>query len=272
GLITSSFSLLLLCLALLVPLFLRKTVKVAAGSTLLGRHNVTRWVRKIHVHPLYNTKTYDNDIALLLLEEPIPYSWYHSALCLPDRTIVPDDNLWQSCFVAGWGLTHPDIKQGSYELLDVEVGMVDWTLCLRWLHSITRNMVCAGYEEGGRDACQGDSGGPLMCRPPSSSPQKRWYQVGIVSWGRSCAATKSPGVYTRVSNYHSWMEQTAAHDGHPFRVPQTPHAPVHGAMGQTEVAEGDMWADVGTGGGRRAALSLLLWGLVGGLALALVWP
>lgn len=24
--------------------------------------------------------------------------------------------------------------------------------------------LCAGVQEGGRDACQGDSGGPLLCR------------------------------------------------------------------------------------------------------------
>lgn len=87
---------------------------MAAGSNYLGRNNVTRWVRKIHLHPLYNPKTYDNDLALLLLHKPIPHSWVHTALCLPDHTIVPDDNMWDSCFVAGWGLTkagEPDAPQ-----------------------------------------------------------------------------------------------------------------------------------------------------------------
>lgn len=83
----------------------REGIRVAAGSNYLGRNNVTRWVRKIHLHPLYNPKTYDNDLALLLLHKPIPHSWFHTALCLPDHTVVPDDNMWDSCFVAGWGLT-----------------------------------------------------------------------------------------------------------------------------------------------------------------------
>ncbi|XP_067325715.1 serine protease 55-like [Anolis sagrei] len=258
----------------------RKHIKVAAGSNLLGRNNVTRWVRKVRLHPLYDHKTYDNDIALLLLEEPIPYSPFHSLLCLADRTIVPDDDLWESCYVAGWGLTNPDTKQGSVALLDVQVDIVDWTLCQRWLQSLTRNMVCAGFEEGGRDSCQGDSGGPLMCRPPNHSIRQRWFQVGVVSWGRSCAAEKSPGVYARVSNYHSWLEQTAANDGHPF--PKLPAALANaegpGDTGQVSAvhapqAEADMWADIYSAGGqygRSPSLPLPWWGLwVPGVALAL---
>ncbi|XP_044273087.1 serine protease 55-like [Varanus komodoensis] len=207
----------------------RSGIKIAAGSSFLGRNNVTRWVRKIHTHPQYNPRTYDHDIALLLLQRPVPYSPYHSALCLPDHAVVPDENMWESCSVAGWGLTQPGASRGSYALLDVQVGIVDWALCQAWLHSVTRNMVCAGYEQGGRDACQGDSGGPLMCRPPSGGAHRRWYQVGVVSWGRSCAARRSPGVYTRVANYRSWLEQTAAHEGRPFRVPQSPpgRSPLH---------------------------------------------
>ncbi|XP_033026046.1 serine protease 55-like [Lacerta agilis] len=168
-------------------------VRVAAGSNLLGRHNVTRWVRKIHLHPEYSTRTYDNDLALLLLDKPIPYSFYHSPPLPPRPQHRPRRQHVGELHRGGWGLTKAGSGQGSYSLLDVQVGMVDWMLCLRWLRSLTKNMICAGFEEGGRDACQGDSGGPLMCRPPGrGGPHQRWYAVGVVSWGRQLRGPPQP--------------------------------------------------------------------------------
>lgn len=44
----------------------------------------------------------------------------------------------------------------------VNVPIISNEECLqKYPYTITKNMLCAGLEEGGRDSCQGDSGGPL---------------------------------------------------------------------------------------------------------------
>jgi trypsin len=66
--------------------------------------------------------------------------------------------------------------------------------------AITTNMIAAGYPEGGKDACQGDSGGPLVING---------VLVGLTSWGNGCARPGYPGIYTRVGNYVTWINNNA---------------------------------------------------------------
>jgi secreted trypsin-like serine protease len=56
-------------------------------------------------------------------------------------------------------------------------------------------MMCAGLNNGGKDACQGDSGGPLWV---TFNEEK--VQAGIVSWGEGCARPNFYGVYARTSS------------------------------------------------------------------------
>ena len=69
-------------------------------------------------------------------------------------------------------------------------------------HSVFESQICSGYVEGGTDTCQGDSGGPMVCFQDGS-----WKLVGITSWGVGCAERKSPGVYTRVTDYLDWISE-----------------------------------------------------------------
>ena len=71
-------------------------------------------------------------------------------------------------------------------------------------HILSEQHICAGYEEGGKDACQGDSGGPLICLRDTN---KRTYRnkksslnvlTGVVSSGIGCGEKEQPGIYTNV--------------------------------------------------------------------------
>jgi transmembrane serine protease 6 len=65
-------------------------------------------------------------------------------------------------------------------------------------------MMCAGHEDGSKDACQGDSGGPLMTK--LRQPQdNRWFLVGLVSAGYSCAVPGQPGIYHRITVSADWI-------------------------------------------------------------------
>lgn len=69
--------------------------------------------------------------------------------------------------------------------------------------NLTESFLCAGWEEGGKDACQGDSGGPLM----TEGPNERTMIVGVVSHGIGCGSPGYPGVYTRTTTYLDWIEK-----------------------------------------------------------------
>jgi secreted trypsin-like serine protease len=63
--------------------------------------------------------------------------------------------------------------------------------------------ICAMGAHTRKDSCQGDSGGPLFALSPDGP-----VQVGVVSWGHSCADDIFPGIYTRVSFYEDWIANT----------------------------------------------------------------
>lgn len=65
--------------------------------------------------------------------------------------------------------------------------------------------LCAGQMAGGKDTCQGDSGGPLQI--VLEKPYCMYSIVGVTSIGKFCGFANTPGIYTKVSDYVSWIEE-----------------------------------------------------------------
>jgi secreted trypsin-like serine protease len=158
-------------------------------------------VAEVVSHPDFNAITLDNDIALLRLASPRPPKCLASLPSLDIRPSIATPGTMAT--VAGWGRTSPE---GSYPetypnvMHEVAVPILSRKECAQAYGYLPSVMVCAGLLEGGKDSCQGDSGGPLFIKADGSP-----VVVGIVSWGMGCASEGYPGVYTRVSEFKSWL-------------------------------------------------------------------
>ena len=177
------------------------TVDVVLGTVHLDTPNQGyQQIRstRIYIHPSYNDSTKDNDIALIKLSAASSQTAVAS-LASSDADSVPG----LSTTVIGWGGTvaQPGAPQ-SYptQLQEVDVPIVANDIC--YPGEVTANMICAGLDQGGKDSCQGDSGGPLV-RPLTEGQHML---TGIVSWGDGCAQAGTYGVYTKVSQYRSWID------------------------------------------------------------------
>ncbi|XP_075768329.1 mast cell protease 1A-like [Pelodiscus sinensis] len=179
-------------------------------TVVLGAHNISRQeksqqviqVKKAYPHEEYDDVYSDNDIMLLELSTPAKLSKRVKpiALATAGKIVKPG----KKCRVAGWGLTIAHNNSSSANTLrEVQVKVLKDAEC-RDLRYNNWTMLCAGKAGKGDGATQGDSGGPLVCRGKAQ---------GIVSWG----PIDLPGVYTRLSTFIGWIQETM--EGTPFCGP-----------------------------------------------------
>ncbi|MBJ6764854.1 serine protease [Myxococcaceae bacterium JPH2] len=178
-------------------------------------------------HPQYNPDTALNDVAILKLEKPIKFVKTPIGTCGRSSGIRPETGtssgpvvgpiclpasgerpaVGATMLAAGWGLTREGGTSTSSLLMQVAVPVVSYATLnagysTQGIHIDDTAMLGAGYAQGGKDSCQGDSGGPL-----SSKSGSNYVLQGITSFGVGCARANLPGIYTRVSNYISWIQQ-----------------------------------------------------------------
>uniref|UniRef100_A0A6I8S4A6 complement subcomponent C1r n=1 Tax=Xenopus tropicalis TaxID=8364 RepID=A0A6I8S4A6_XENTR len=179
----------------------------------MGNHPVEAF----YVHPAFRKGSYDNDIALIQLKNPVVMSQGVSPICLPSPE--DEDDIYQNGrkgYASGYGVTEKHTI--ANELRYVYVPVASWQDCETYVdgkkksikdhtnrqkYFLSKNMFCAGFPEGSLnkgDSCQGDSGGAYT----TPNKQDTWVATGLVSWGFNCG--QGYGIYTKVSNYVDWIK------------------------------------------------------------------
>ncbi|KAL6422446.1 hypothetical protein ACFW04_010628 [Cataglyphis niger] len=190
------------CVKGLIFRFMWFMIKVTFGEhdRCLEKPTETRYVVRVMTGD-FSFLNFDNDIALLRLNERVPLSDTIRPICLP--SLLDNEYIGINAIASGWGTLKEDGKP-SCLLQEVEVPVMSLQECRNTSYSprmISDNMLCAGYLEGKKDSCQGDSGGPLV----TEREDKKYELIGVVSWGNGCARPGYPGVYTRVTRYMDWI-------------------------------------------------------------------
>jgi secreted trypsin-like serine protease len=187
-------------------------LRVLTGTQSLATGGVRHAIASINVHPSYDSRQIDYDIAVITLKTPAENIRFFATLITQaeERSFA---NPGTPSYVIGWGSTIATGGRYPKPLQQVQVPLVSRADCNdanSYGGEITARMICAGLTKGGEDSCDGDSGGPLIVKDAHG----RWrLQAGIVSWGDGCAKKNLFGVYSRVAVLSAWAKSVISADG-----------------------------------------------------------
>lgn len=159
-------------------------------------------VKNIYTHTEYDSKTLNNDIALIELDQSVD----GATIELATTTMLDSIRAGNKVHAAGWGNTSTTERVFPTVLQQVELEYVDRGTCQNLqgdYSNVSDDGICAGYSSGGKDTCQGDSGGPLIVDDNGINKL-----LGVVSWGAGCAQPNAYGVYANVAHFqhNGWID------------------------------------------------------------------
>uniref|UniRef100_A0A3Q1GN32 Serine protease 1 n=1 Tax=Acanthochromis polyacanthus TaxID=80966 RepID=A0A3Q1GN32_9TELE len=130
---------------------------------------------------------------LIKLSKPATLNNYVRTVSLPTSCAVTGTK----CLISGWGKNNY-----SDPLMCLDVPILSDTSCNSSFPGlISSNMFCAESIEEDPNFCMRDFDTPLVCNGQLQ---------GLWSWGQDCVWGNTPGVYTKVCNYNSWISSTMA--------------------------------------------------------------
>jgi secreted trypsin-like serine protease len=188
---------------------------VYAGSNQIEAGEQIRAYR-VAVHENYDDVMIENDIALLQLEHAAGSGAEVIAFADLDTEAQYAAN-GSAAIATGWGALRDGefLTSGKAEandvptyLREVQLEVLDLATCRTRPggYEVSENMLCAAAPgKIWRGTCSGDSGGPLVVEAPD---QGGYILVGISSWVRVCGDPQYYSVFTRVSRYTDWINET----------------------------------------------------------------
>ncbi len=173
---------------------------VRAGTIEVDGRGQRLDVDRIIRHPNYNSRTVENDIALLRLDGSFQYGPGVAPIAVRGSGFASAADAGSPAWATGWGDLDEEGRLGAPRILqEVQLPVVGDAACDRAIGIERDVMLCAGGE--GPGTCYGDSGGPLASRGDDGV----WYLIGLTSWGVVCGEPGLPGAYAEVGAFTSWI-------------------------------------------------------------------
>lgn len=182
--------------------------EIGISTVVAGLHDLRTFqnieqIRHIHLTDMWVHEDFDgfegpHDVGLILFSTPFILNNFVSIIALPVANTIPTG----VGTIHGWGSTSyslvpsfPDILQtASLVIVPLQTCQTNWN----FTGLIGETHVCAGSTAA--SACMLDDGGALV---------QNNIAIALLSWGNiPCGANDRPAVFTRLSAYVSWIENT----------------------------------------------------------------
>ncbi|XP_067135036.1 trypsin-1-like [Centruroides vittatus] len=168
-------------------------------STVVEVNHEVRSIHNLVIHPEFDDKRANNDIAVIGIDPPLHLGIDIKAVVLPPQDAkLPVGTM---CTVWGWQ-EYPWTgyrNDTKYLLHRVDIPLLPKKQCRKFYLFVNKTKLCVGGLQG-KDTCKGDSGGSLLVWI------NRYYVAcGIVSAGKKCGKAGLPGIYADLSRYTEWV-------------------------------------------------------------------
>jgi secreted trypsin-like serine protease len=176
-------------------------------------------INRVIVHPEFDSGSLKNDIALVVVDpQDLKHIKQVTPMSINRDPSLPESLLGSLTFSSsrrphiiayGFGNTTNFGFAPPLVLQQARLDTIPLSQCkiAPNLSDLNDSQLCAGFfERGAVDTCQGDSGGPLVATLKNGSS----VLVGLTSFGLSCALPRNPGIYTRISYFAPWIDETLA--------------------------------------------------------------